>query len=109
MTRDPLTEKLEPYASSYPGIDHHPNQHDHPRYHRRRPTVFLAPDDPMFDATYGHMLEPPDPAECPSCGQLTTSTSRTCDGCQAVARAPQGTQDRLFDPPPVQLAGQLSL
>jgi hypothetical protein len=98
----------EPYASSYPGVDHHPNQHDHPRYHRRRPPMFLAPDDPMFDAVYGDMLEPPNPDECASCGQLTASASGVCNACKATERAPQGQAVRLFEPAPNQLTGQLS-
>jgi hypothetical protein len=86
MTRDPLTEKLEPYASSYPGVDHHPNQHDHPRYHR-----------------HFH--------DCARCGQvvITRAAVPMCETCQKLARAPQGEPMRLFTPAPTQLAGQLTL
>lgn len=47
---------------------------------------------------------------CEECRQVTLDASHAlCGRCEDRARAPQGTQDRLFAPAPAQMAGQLNL
>lgn len=84
MIRNPA--EMTGYASLYPGVDHHPNREDDPRWHR--------PAD-HFHACYG-------------CGQTAIDGTGKCATCRGRESAPQGTQQALFTPPPAQLAGQLA-
>jgi hypothetical protein len=79
--------------------------------------MFLAPDDPMFDATYGAIIEAdPDTWPCARCGQeaiMDESTdcaeAHVCESCRAKDCERQGEAMRLFAPAPNQIPGQMSL
>jgi hypothetical protein len=70
---------------------------------------FLAPDHPLYDATYGGAIDrmaDPEITDCPHCGQLMIATATVCGTCRAADRLPQGQALALFTTPAAASAPQ---
>ena len=50
-----------------------------------------------------------EPVHACECGQTTITPTGRCDACEKAAHEPQGTQDRLFQPPAEQMRGQTTM